>query len=411
MCAWLLFAPLTRAQSREDEGREEAFERIDPYTKGESRALDRLGYVSFGPFPLAQGIKTSDVEETLGVTRVLWVETAHFKLGSTLRSYKLRGDSREEKKLKLELERLLARMDKPTPPQGKLDPWLRLHLFAQRLEEQYADFCTRFGVKDADFAEPSSNRGSAANAKPRPGEPGYMGEGPYLGQVMKFTVLLTEKSSSMARFASHWIKHAGSDSFRDCLPGGSMFLGTAAQTWKDYGYDLDATLQCVVADDLAHNLLDGFRNAWFAVPVWFKEGLAYFYAREADQRFPVYAKGALRNLGDDSWKWEPRLHGLVQNQIALSWKDMMAWQSRTDIRPQEHMIAWSRVAWLLSQKNADLHAYLMGITDSALAVPEADRSRVRVEKETKALAAAFAKTPEDLDQAWRRYVLATYAKK
>ena len=409
-CAWVVLAALSRGQSREEEGRDEVFDRVDPYTRGESRALDRAGYISLGPFPLAEGIKTSDVEETLGAGRVLWVETAHFKLGSTLRSYKLRGDAREEKTLKAELDRLVKRMDKTVLPQGKLDPWLRLHLYAQRLEDQYADFCARFGVKDADFAEPKPGIGASPSVPAAAGEPGYMGEGPFLGQELKFTVLITEKSSSLARFVSRWIKR-DSDTIRDCLPGGSMFFGTAAQTWKDYGYDLDATLHCVVADGLSHNLVDGFRKSWCALPVWFSEGLAYWYAREADPRFPVYAKGALRKVDDDSWIWEPRVHGLVQNQSVLAWKDMMAWHRREDIHPQEHMIAWSRVSWILSMKSTSLHEFLMGVTDSALVVPEEDRAKVCLEKESKAIASAFKMSPQELDQGWRRYVLRTYPKK
>jgi hypothetical protein len=411
VCAWSALVASPRAQDREDDAREEVFERIDPYTRAEPKALDRAGYISLGPFPLAEGIKTGDVEETIGAGRVLWVETAHFKLGSTLRTYKLRGDIREEKTLKLELERLSKRLEKPaTLSQGRLDPWLRLHLYAQRLEDQYADFCTRFGIKDADFAPSRSGNGASANAAE--GEPGYMGEGPFLGQEMKLSVLITEKSSSQARFTSRWIKRPGTDTIRDCLPGGSMFFGTAAQTWKDYGYDLDATLRCVVADGLAHNFVEGFRKSWGAVPVWFRKGLAYAYARDADPRFPLYAKGALRKVDDDSWIWEPRLHGIVQNQIALSWKDMMAWRSRDDIKPQDHMVAWSRVSWLtLTMKPASLHEFLMGVTDSTLAVPEEDRAKVCLEKQTKAIATAFGKSAEELDQAWRKYVLKTYPKK
>src|SRR5687767_1527863 len=56
-------------------GAEEVFEKVDPYTRGESAALDKAGYLSFGPFPLAEGIHTRDLEELLGGVRILWVET------------------------------------------------------------------------------------------------------------------------------------------------------------------------------------------------------------------------------------------------------------------------------------------------------------------------------------------------
>src|SRR5687768_9374145 len=77
----------------------QAFEATDPHTKNHREALDPPGYSSFGPFPLADGIQTADVEEVLGGVRVLWVETAHFKLGSLLHTYRRGTDDQEEKRL------------------------------------------------------------------------------------------------------------------------------------------------------------------------------------------------------------------------------------------------------------------------------------------------------------------------
>src|SRR5438876_763901 len=104
VAALLSCAGSALAQSQKSEDKDEAFEKVDPYTKGESPALDKAGYFSFGPFPFAENIKTADIEEALGGQRILWVETAHFKLGSTLRTYKLKGDPREDKKLDEELK-------------------------------------------------------------------------------------------------------------------------------------------------------------------------------------------------------------------------------------------------------------------------------------------------------------------
>ena len=190
-----------------------------------------------------------------------------------------------------------------------------------------------------------------------------------------------------------------------------MFLGTSAQTWREFGYELDATLHAVVANDLACNLVDGLRKSWFAPPLWLKQGLAYWYSRRADERFTVYAKGTLRNFDDDSWKWEPRVRGLVGNQFAVPWKTMMEWQTVADMQPQDHMIAWSRVSWLLSQKGADLHAFLMVLSDPVLSVPVPDRPKVVLERQPKAFAAGFGKTADELEEAWKQFVLKTYPRK
>lgn len=402
-CAWILLAPASFPQRPDGDSKDEAFEKVDPYTKGAREALDRAGYVSLGPFPLFEGVKTGDVEETLGGIPILWAETAHFRIGSTLATYKFKGDSREERRIKVDLEHLAGKLDPFHPPPGRLDPWLRLHLYAQRVEEQYADFCALFGFKDEDF--------EARKLKPLPGMGAAMGEGPFLGQEMKFTVLLAEKSSSLGRFVGRWMRRAPSDSYRECLPGGSMFLGTSAQTWREFGYELDSTLHCVVANDLAWNLVDGLRKSWFAPPLWLKQGIAYWSSRRIDERFAVYATGTQRRFDDDSWRWEPRVRGLVANQFAAPWRTMMGWQATREMKPQDHMIAWSRVSWLLSQKSADLHAFLMVLSESVLTVPAPDRPKVVLERQGQAFAAGFGKTPEELEEAWKQFVLKTYPKK
>ncbi len=125
----------------------EAFEDLDPYTKGKREALDRLGYVSLGPFPWADGHTSEDLRETLGGVSVIFIETEHFRIASSLRACVRSNDSAEKKLLKAEFARFKKRLGKFKP--GKeLDPWLRAHLYAQRLEEIYTDFLERFGFVD-----------------------------------------------------------------------------------------------------------------------------------------------------------------------------------------------------------------------------------------------------------------------
>src|SRR5262249_32807268 len=159
------------------------------------------------------------------------------------------------------------------PPQNKLDPWLRLHLLALRLEEQYALFETRFGVDEAQFRP-------AKAPIPTAGKPEYMGEGPYLGMAMKFTVLVTEKRSQVRPFAQAYLETRGDCmSYREQLRGGTFFLGISAESVRDAGHDLDVVLHCVLAAELTHNLCDAYRCCQLAVPLWFKQGLSYVDSR------------------------------------------------------------------------------------------------------------------------------------
>lgn len=381
----------------------EKFEKVDPYTRGQRKEIDRAGYVSLGPFPLAEGIKTGDVEEALGSIPVLWVETAHFKLGSTLATYRCVSDERERRMLHDETQRL-ARKIPQVHEESKLDPWLRLHLFAQRLEEEYADFESRFNLSDDEFS---------AKANPDPTRPDYMGPGPYLGQPMKFTVLLTQKSSQVARFAKRWLSQDDAPYYEAFLPGGSVFLGTSAEAVKNgMGTELDSGLHALVAAEVARNLCFAFRGSRARVPVWFAHGVAICYSRKVDERWSMFVQPTSPGVDDDSWHWEPRVSGLVANDFVPKWDDMFAWTPSTKLEPAQHMTAWSRVAWLMTLDKSKLHAFLMSASQDASSGGAAEnQAGTLVAHHKAALQTAFGKTPAELDQAWRKWVVRTYPRK
>jgi hypothetical protein len=74
------------------------------------------------------------------------------------------------------------------------------------------------------------------------------------------------------------------------------------------------------------------------------------------------------------------------------------------------MVAWSRVSWLLEQKDANLRGFLMGVTESLGGVDEKDRAKVSLDRQVKALEVGFGRSPEALDEAWKKFVLRTYPK-
>lgn len=394
LCAVLsvvILAPLAAGQKKKD-SRDEVFEAVDPYTGGTREALDRAGYISLGPFPWCEGVRTEDVEEVIG-RRVLWVETAHFRLGSTLETYKPKGDKKEDKKLALELERLTPKLGVTKISAAKIDPWLRLHLYAQRLEDAYASFLDTFAIDEEAFKKPIDRWNP-------------MGDGPYLGQPMKFTVLLLEKQSSQGRYMTRYMKREAQSSIRERLPGGSLLLITSAEVLRSHELDLDAALHCAVAADTTLNLIDGFRNSWSA-PFWLKQGLAHAVSRRIDERWTFLAAGTMREKSD-SWKWEPRVFGLVTNNYVPSWSTMAGWTRWEDLDAAGHMVCWSRVTWLLSQKDANVRGFLMDLTEPLPTGAGADRDTILVQRQEPALKKAFGKNGAELDAAWREYVTSNY---
>jgi hypothetical protein len=396
LTAWGLAAcllssvPVVGIQSQGQDAKEEVLEKLDPYTRGEKEALEKAGYVSLGPFEWAEGLRTDDVKETLGAGEVLWVETAHFKVGSTLQSYRFHNDNREEKAIDAELARLKPKLERYQPPKNKIDPWLRLHLYAQRLEEIYSDFTAQFGF--------SENEGTARKGAPKPGDPAHP------APPQKLRVLLMEKTSSLARFVKRCTDRDAEAWDRFLLPGGSMCFGVSSEAVRNQGTDLDAALRCVVADEVTRCLIDGFAGSSFTCPLWFEYGLAHVAARRVDERFVPNAGGAMKIGDDDSAKWEARVRGLVQNGAAPTWREMVAWQKWDEIKTQGHLVVWSRVAWLLKRKPAELQTFLLGIARPPPDRAEDDHSRISKEQQNAAVKAAFGKSFEDLDAQWKRVV-------
>ena len=373
---------------------EEVFEKIDPYTRGAKDELARAGYASLGPFHWANGIETQDIEETLGI-RILWVETAHLKIGSTLPTYEVpSADEREKDRVKDELTRLAKKLPRVRKDATKLDPWLRLHLYAQRLEEQYSAFEARFGLKDADF-EPAA--AGAAGAHPD------LGPGRYLGEPLKFTVLLTHKSAPLARFGKRWLGREEQGYYRGRLEGGSWFAGASVELLKQIGAGQDSALHGAIVYALVENFCDGFRGTGRMGPLWWKHGLALCFSRAVEDRWAIHVPRLETGSEVDAGRWDLRLRALVENKFVPGWNEMLAWPLDAALEPGSHMAAWSRVSWLLGLEKADLRGFLVAMSESA--------GETGLEAQQKALLSGFGKTPGELDEAWRKWVLKKYPKR
>lgn len=385
------------------DGPEEKFEAVDPYTKGDKAALTALGLVSFGPFPWSEGKNTADVRQSLGDVPILWVETAHFKLGSALTTYDVPSDKREKEKLNAELEALKAKLPRLKLPKKQIDPWLRLHLYAQRLEAIYADYAARFSLRDEDFP---------AGGSPKDAQP-YMGKGPYLGQKYKFAVLLTQKRSTLGRYTQETFGAMHDHNYRFPLPGGGVFFGLSAEALKEGTRGLDSAIQCATTNGVAQILTIGVRDSYYAVPMWFREGLGCWYARRIDPRWNLYGGGTESSgeRDDDAWKWDVRVRRLVEQGVFTPWADTLAWNQPEQISQRMYLILWSRVDFLLQRKDTDLKAWLMGVSVRLETIVPEEVARIQVERQAAAFLAGMGRDVAALDEEWKAWVLATYPKK
>ncbi len=377
----------------------EEFEAIDPYTKGQPELMKLLGVEAFGPIAWSGTQRSPDVKAALGGIDVIFIESANFRLASTLESYKL-GEDREDK---LWLNSQLAEFKKLFPKHKygtKIDPWLRAHLWILRLEKWHAEFTSTFGLTYDDFTN--------LEKRAKRGEP--MGAGPYLGQKEKFTVLLSQKRSALGRYLRQYAGIETEYSYR-FQHEDSYFFGSNFELLEENERGFEIAFAAGVAASLTANFVDALRDSRNVAPEWFRYGLAHAAARRVDPRWNQWgAGGDPTSEDDDSWKWEPRVLGLAKNKVAPPWSEMMAWTKLDQIKPRDHMVVWSRVEWLLEERKDKARELLLAFTK-----PIADwgpkRDELRVEQHKAALRDVLGATEEELDEAWRNWALRTYAKK
>jgi hypothetical protein len=387
-------AQIVEPPPEERESTPEPFAAIDPYTKGDPETRAKLGYGAPAPFAVAGRVSTLDVDELLGNVPIQWVQTEHFALASTLKTYRLQGDQIEATKLQGEIERLQARLGKFKAPRNEIDPWLRLHLYAQRLEEVYTGFCKELGLTESDLAA------------------GALGPGQYLGQREKFLVLVLQQSSSLGRYTRRFAGCEQKFSYRILFPEGGVAFAVSAEALIDGNLKLDAALHSYVAFSTVANLCDAFRVNWGRNPAWFKYGLAHRFARRVDERWNLYegAEWALDSR-TDAWRWEPRVRGLVENDVLPPWEEMLAWKDWSEMDLRAHMMAWSCVDWLLERKGARPLEFLKAVTEPPPAGTSEIPLELALERQRTGLQAAFGAGVSELDAAWRAHVLRRYERK
>lgn len=370
----------------------EAFDEVDPYTLGERDRMALLGYVNSGNILWTPGALANDVQENIGGMPILWVETAHFKIGSTLGTYKLNGGDRDEaKSIKKEVEDFKDLFGKIRikPSKTEVDPWLRLHLYAQRVEKLYADFHAALGIDPDDYAD----------------------AGPYLGQKLKFNLLLCERKSEFERYLDAYHQSEGSYMFRAYIPEGGMLFAANLEAfrfgWQRSDAPFDTVMATSILSGLVTNFVDGYRGNGFSTPTWMRFALAHHFGRKFSPRWVTGAVSKHVTFEEDGqWKWEKRVRNLVKNDFFVSTEDMFKWTDYAEMDQRDHMVAWSRLEYLLTT-DGDHAAFLR-----ALAVPidpgATELEAVIQERQAQALLDAYGLTTQGLDQEWAAWVKKTY---
>lgn len=379
--------------------------RLDPYTKNDPEAMARLGYVSYGPFAFGsigdRPVQTTQIDAKLEFVQILWVETPHFRIGQNLPSWTVPMDPETRNKIRGELEELQKKLPSVNPKARTLDPWLRLHLNAMRLEKLYAETQQLFGVEDKDFpADPSKVQIDPTKT--------YMGYGPYMGMKDKFLVLVIEKAGPFRSYMSAFI---GRDSampqrwhFKEVS---SLFIGLTPES-NDFPLKHDTALHCALAFNVSHNLLDGFRYYSYDLPVWIREGFGHWNSRRISPKWPSYDQneGSIADMKTLE-RWDVYCRSLIANNKFTGFPEVATWRDFGNIKFDDHVAVWSRIDFLIAQGPEKWRKFLFHIKGRVDAQWLPDHKDL-VGATREGLQAAYGISFLDFDRKWAEWVKATY---
>lgn len=376
---------------------------VDPYTKAEPAAMARAGVAALQRFEWAEGHTTVGIQSLMGFEPFRFVETAHFKIASSLPTMAIPRDAAGRRALRAELVALRAKLPGIDVDARTLDPWLRTHLYAHRLERAYAEFAARFGVSEAAMARCAPGGAFAVD---------YAGEGPHLGQRGKFLVVLARSGASLGSYARNFLDlPAPRTTARHHLArSGSLLLLTAEQLPEE---DLrrDEDLHAAVAYHAAHLFVDAYRSYWHDCPVWFEEGVAHWFrAQAAPTRAVFSARPRLLPRDPGAADWATNVRARLAHGSSVPAEELFRLRNEA-LRFEDHLAAWSRVDFLLTAHPDAFPLFARGLKGpDASATPPTPNAAEIDARQTRALAQVFGWSPADFDARWSEWALRTYPK-
>lgn len=377
---------------------------VDPYTGGDPAALQRAGYVSMGPFPFGLGHTTIGVEGLLGDEKLHWIETAHFRLGAAVSELSLkRADKAWVQQVRGELERLKQRLPKVKKRPRTLDPWLRTHLIAQRLEECYAEVQRDLGVDDATFpTEPMDPAGDPEK---------FLGVGPYMGMAQKFSVLIVRRGSSLARYTRAYAGGETEEPFRYHSTGYGGLVFVIAEESSDGLMANDHALHTQLVYNVVVNLFNGYRSYGHDLPPWIVFGLAHRYSRRISPRYPAYER-KIEGEEEDSpfWEWDERARGLLKFDAFAPVEQLMAIDKIGKFGMEEHIQAWFFVDFLMSEKRTETMRFLHAMKAPFHKQYKLPTHAELLDQQEQSLKQAFGASVGELEAEWRRWAKRTRRK-
>ena len=314
------------------------------WCEGEPERMGPAGIVNHGGFKFCE-TDTVGADKHFGGKDIYWIESEHLRIGLCLPAQKVGPD--EAKKVRAELTELSETLPRVDPKEKVLDPFMRTHLYAYRLEKAYARFQELMRVKPSDFPD---GRGVWLLGTP------YFGEGPYLGEKDKFEVLVLPTASDQVGFMLPQfglaIKRTQRWNIieRDCLLVVTNLMENELRN--------DMQLHGHLVFNLAINFLDAFKHYSYETPCWIREGLAHSMEREIDPKFNTFdsSEGG-QSVKVNKENWNAEVKQLIAAGKAPRVAELTALKTYAEFELRHHYGCWSMTRFML-ETNPEAYACL-----------------------------------------------------
>lgn len=305
-----------------------------PWCHGDPELMRAAGIVSHGGFEFGAH-DTAWADKFFGGKDIYWIESAHFELGLALGAHKVGPEESNEVRAELaDLAKVLRDVD---PKTRVLEPFMRAHLYALRVEKLYARFQEVMDVQDSDFP---NGRSVWLLGTP------YRGEGPYLGQKGKFELLVLPTAADQVGFLMEQFGLSVKRTQRwNVVERDSLIVVTNVSENELHS---DGQIYNHVVFNLTINLLDGFEHYSYDTPCWLREGLGHFMEREIDPRFNTFdASEGSHGVRVNKENWDSEVKQLVTGGKAPRVAEMGALKTYAEFEQRHHYACWSMTRFMI----------------------------------------------------------------
>ena len=363
------------------------------WCRGDRETMRGAGIVSHGGFEFAAPPgTTASVDQFFGGKDIYWIESAHFKLGLCVGIHKVGPD--EAKAVRAELTELHEVLREVDPKAKVLDPFMRTHLYAHRVEKTWKRFLELMQVEESIFPQ----LGDVWLI----GTP-YLGEGPYIGMKGKFELLVLPTAGDQVPFLKkqYGLSITRTQRWHD-LTRGSLIVVTNVmenelfEDQKIYGH---------VVFNLSINLLDGFKHYSYDTQCWLREGLGHYMEREINPRFNTYdaSEGSL-GVKVNKEDWDEEVKQLITAGKAPRVAELTGLKTYAEFEMRHHYACWSMTKFMITT-NPQGYGCLNGMLHGrkrADGMPDAENL---LDVQRTAFVECFGMTYPQFDEAWRVWAI------